>query len=1056
MTVSTTIVRKIYSGDGSTTTFAYVFKIFATSDLQVIIRSATGVELLKQIDTDYTLTGVGNTSGGNVVFESGKIPTSTETVVLIRNVPQTQAIDYIANDPFPAETHEEGLDRATMTIQQMQEALDRSFKVSRTNTISSSEFTDSPTTRASKTLGFDSNGNLTTVADFLPAGGDSALFQYATSTTDGDPGAGKFRLNNATISSATQMYIDDLEFNGTNVEAWIQSWDDVVGNDTNRGRIRISKANSLDTWIVFRITGGITNASGYSKVNLVYIDSAGTLAADDKTFISFVASGEDGSIPGYFYKFGTGTANTDPGSGKLKFNNATYASATAIYIDDNDANGVAVVTDILTWDDSTSTIKGYLMIYDIKDRSTYARFKITGSSTDASGYVGLAVAHLASNNTFSTDDELSVTFVRNGDTGDTGNTGSTGNTGNTGSTGPSGTNSQLSMTWSSSTSDADPGSGKLAFNNGTISSVSVLHIDDLDDSGATISSFVQSWDDVSNGVARGIVTVTKEGTPSTFALFKVTGAVTNASGYSKVAVTHVVSNGTFSNTNGIGVHFSYSGVDGTGNVSTDGVQTLTNKTLTSPKINENVALSSTATELNKLDALSRGSIIYGNASAATAVLTKGSANTVLTSDGTDISWQAVAGRTGAVSWDTTPKTGQFTAANGVGYFVNTVNSAFAVLLPSGTAGDIVAFADYAETWQTNKVTVTPNGTDKIGSLNENAVLSTKGQSVTLVFVDSTQGWINTMDSTSNVRGSPPFITATGGTIATVDTNFKTHTFTGPGTFAVTAVGNTAVGSKVSYMVIAGGASGSGGCGSGGGAGGFREGKQACGGYTASPLAATPCSGLPVSVQSYPITIGAGGANVPIANSPPGNQGANSVFSSITSAGGGKAGGGANASPGVAGTAGGSGGGGNPRGQGGAGNTPTVSPSQGNAGGNGVRFASPNPQNTGGGGGGATSVGSNGTQPVGGDGGNGAATSISGSSVTRAGGGGGGAGNAGPNPGNCGPTAGSGGGGGGGNPGTNAPDKNATANTGSGGGGGGASGTAGAGGAGVVVIRYKFQ
>ena len=72
-----------------------------------------------------------------------------------------------------------------------------------------------------------------------------------------------------------------------------------------------------------------------------------------------------------------------------------------------------------------------------------------------------------------------------------------------------------------------------------------------------------------------------------------------------------------------------------------GTETLTNKTLTSPKINEDVVVTSTATELNKLDALSRGSILYGNASAVTSILTKGTANQVLTSDGTDISWSAV-------------------------------------------------------------------------------------------------------------------------------------------------------------------------------------------------------------------------------------------------------------------------------------------------------------------------------------------------------------------------------------------------------------------------------
>ena len=611
MTISSTTVKNSYSGNGSTTAFAYTFKIFANTDLQVIIRSSTGTETVKTLTTHYTVSGVGDASGGNVTFTSGNTPASGETVVIRRAVPQTQAIDYIANDPFPAESHEEGLDRATMTIQQMQEELDRSFKVSRTNTISSPEFTDDASTRASKTLGFDSEGNLTTVADFLPAGGDSAMFQYSTTTTDADPGAGKFRLNNATISSATEMYIDDLEFNGTDVSAWVQSWDDVTGNDTNRGRIRISKANTLDTWMVFKVTGAITDASGYSKISLVYIDTAGTFADDDKVFISFVASGEDGAIPGYFYKFDTGTSDTDPGAGEIAFNNGTYASATEIYIDDADANGASTATDVQSWGSSTSTIKGFLHIVDINDSSTYARFKITAAVTDASGYNKITVAHLASNNTFSAADELSVHFTRTGLKGDTGATGSQGDAGVAG----------LSMTFNSSTSDADPGAGKVAFNNGTLSSVSVLFVDDADDAGADISSFVQSWDDVSNAVARGIIKITKEGTPSTFATFKVSGAVTDASGYTKVAVTHIVSSGTFSNLDGIGVHFSYSGADGSGDVSTTGTQTLTNKTLTTPKIAE-------------IDSLSSGNITLD--AEADIILDADGANVTIKDDGTSI------------------------------------------------------------------------------------------------------------------------------------------------------------------------------------------------------------------------------------------------------------------------------------------------------------------------------------------------------------------------------------------------------------------------------------
>ena len=172
MTVSSTTVKNSYSGNGSNDTFVYGFKIFANTDIQVIIRSSTGTETTKTITTHYTVTGVGDASGGNVVFTTGNIPTASETVVLIRNVPQTQAIDYIANDPFPAETHEEGLDRATMTTQQVQEELNRSIKLSRTNTMTSTEFTVGATERANKVLSFDSTGELSVTQELGTFKGD--------------------------------------------------------------------------------------------------------------------------------------------------------------------------------------------------------------------------------------------------------------------------------------------------------------------------------------------------------------------------------------------------------------------------------------------------------------------------------------------------------------------------------------------------------------------------------------------------------------------------------------------------------------------------------------------------------------------------------------------------------------------------------------------------------------------------------------------------------------------------------------------------------------------
>jgi hypothetical protein len=161
MTVSTTIIKSSHNGNGSASTFAYAFKILQDSDLVVIIRNnSTGTETTKTLTTHYTVSGAGDATGGSITFTSGNIPANGETVVIRRDVPQTQAIDYIANDPFPAESHEEGLDRAMMTTQQVQEELNRAIKISRTNTMTSTEFTVGATDRANKILAFDSSGEI--------------------------------------------------------------------------------------------------------------------------------------------------------------------------------------------------------------------------------------------------------------------------------------------------------------------------------------------------------------------------------------------------------------------------------------------------------------------------------------------------------------------------------------------------------------------------------------------------------------------------------------------------------------------------------------------------------------------------------------------------------------------------------------------------------------------------------------------------------------------------------------------------------------------------------
>jgi len=377
---------------------------------------------------------------------------------------------------------------------------------------------------------------------------------------------------------------------------------------------------------------------------------------------------------------------------------------------------------------------------------------------------------------------------------------------------------------------------------------------------------------------------------------------------------------------------------------------------------------------------------------------------------------------GLISWDTTKKTAAFTAVAGNGYFVDTTSAAITVTLPaSPSAGDLVAIKDYALTADTNNITIARNGSN-IQGIENNFIIETEGQSITLIYIDSTQGWLTSgASNATDITEQALYVTATGGTVTTTG-DYKIHTFTGPGTFCVTCVGNTVGSNKVDYLVVAGGGGAGnnwnlGGSGGGGGAGGYREsdgGASGC--YSTSPIA-KPCGAFTVTVQGYPITVGAGGSGNPYNGNlaRAGNSGSNSIFACITSAGG-QAGHGVDGTGGSGGSGAGAGSYGGPARPGGAGNTPPVSPPQGNPGG-------PSSSGSAGGGGATGSGGANGPQ------GAGASSSITASSVTRAEGGSGG----GPSPGGSNQKGGE------------------TANSGNGG-----NRNAGAGGSGIVVIRYKYQ
>ena len=391
------------------------------------------------------------------------------------------------------------------------------------------------------------------------------------------------------------------------------------------------------------------------------------------------------------------------------------------------------------------------------------------------------------------------------------------------------------------------------------------------------------------------------------------------------------------------------------------------------------------------------------------------------------------GRTGTVDWQTAIKTGDFTAVSGEGYFVNTTSGAITMTLPaSPSVGAIVSIKDYAQTFDTYILTVGRNGSNFNGGSDFNPTFNTEGSFLTFIYADATKGWLVTDNSASTTGATNAYITATGGTITTVCTDYKVHTFTGPGTFTVNSGGGTIA--VVDYMVVAGGGGGGGGSdgsggGSGAGAGGFRT------NYPSS------CAGVPVSTIAYPIVVGGGGTGGFSASPQTNNCGTGGNTSSalgITSAGGGLGRHGPCSSqdgqPG--GSGGGASGGGPGCRTGGSGNTPPVSPPQGNNGGD--TATTPSTIYTSAGGGGAGGVG-NPAQPGPRLGGVGVANSISSSPVTYAAGGNGG-----------------------GYQGATIPISPEPANSGNGGDGkstgpAGSPASVGAnGGSGIVVIRYKFQ
>jgi hypothetical protein len=357
MTVSSTNTKRQFNGDGSTAAFAYNFKIFAEADMQVIVRSSAGTETVKTLTTHYTLSGVGETSGGTVTFTSGNIPASGETITLRRAKTIAQELDLVANDPFPAANLEDQLDKLTHLILQNNEELGRAIKLSRTNTMTSTEFTNSATDRANKLLSFDGSGELSVAQELGSFKGDwGASTAYVvrdlvkdTSTNNvficitAHTSSGSQPLTTNTDSAKWSLIVQNLITTQTDITSILNS-SLVVGRDAN---------NKLDFGTADTV---IVHAGGANQIKVV-----------DGAVVPITDNDVDLGTTSLEFKdmFIDGTAHIDTldvdvnatVGGTLAVTGATTLAATSF--GDADITNVGnIALDSITADGSTITITG--------------------------------------------------------------------------------------------------------------------------------------------------------------------------------------------------------------------------------------------------------------------------------------------------------------------------------------------------------------------------------------------------------------------------------------------------------------------------------------------------------------------------------------------------------------------------------------------------------------------------------------------------------------------------------------------------------------------------
>ena len=391
MTVSTTTITNSYSGNGSTTAFAYTFPINSTSEITVIERSSTGTETIKTEgagSSNYSIADNGS-AGGTITM--GTAPASGVTLLIRRNTSKTQTSDYVENDPMSSNTIESNFDKLQLQVQEVQEEVDRSVKLSRTNTMTSTEFTVGATDRASKILAFDSSGEISVTQELGTFKGNwGASTTYAIRDIVKDTSTGNiFICITAHTSSGSQPLTSN-----TDSAKWSLLVDaaSATSSATNAASSATAAANSA------------TAAASSASTASTHKDTATTKASEASTSASAAATSATAAATSYdnFDDRYLGQKSSDPSTD----NDGDSLVTGALYF--NSSNNVMMVYTGSAWVRTTPTSSDQTNINTLSASAVITDMSLLATSDVIADMALLATTDVISDmNTLATSDIVS-------------------------------------------------------------------------------------------------------------------------------------------------------------------------------------------------------------------------------------------------------------------------------------------------------------------------------------------------------------------------------------------------------------------------------------------------------------------------------------------------------------------------------------------------------------------------------------------------------------------------------------------------------------------------